>query len=255
MTWVAVGVGAATLISNVVGNNKAKKAQEKAAKQQLSIQQAQYAQQQANMQPYLQSGQNALAKTNAVMNGDYSGFENSPQYQYALQQGLQGVDRSAAAKGSLYSGGQQADIVNYAQGLASQNLNNYLSQLNGMSNQGYSAANSANNSSQNYANGATSVYGSIGNAQAQAAASNANSINSGLSTIGYGLNNYLGATQAQTTSSYSGGGMPLAGTNGSYDSGNINDPFSASNPNVQQSIASYNYKMPSNMLASTNYKF
>lgn len=42
-----------------------------------------------------------------------------PAYQFQLQQGLQGVDRSAAAKGTLLTGGTLKALDAYGQGLAS----------------------------------------------------------------------------------------------------------------------------------------
>jgi hypothetical protein len=47
-------------------------------------------------------------------------LQQTPGYQFQLEQGLQGVNNSAAAKGSLLSGKQLKGINNYAQGVASQ---------------------------------------------------------------------------------------------------------------------------------------
>jgi len=95
-----------------------------------------------NLQPYIDAGTGALTKINAVNNGDYSGFENSPDYIFARDQGIQGVDRSAAARGSLYSGGTSADLAKFASGLASQNLNTYYGRLTGLASLGQGSATS-----------------------------------------------------------------------------------------------------------------
>lgn len=97
---------------------------------------------QANLQPYIDAGSGALTKINAVNNGDYTGFENSPDYIFARDQGIQGLDRSAAARGSLYSGGQSADLAKFASGLATQNLNNYYNRLTGLASLGQGSATS-----------------------------------------------------------------------------------------------------------------
>ncbi len=44
----------------------------------------------------------------------------TPGYQFALQQGLQGVERGAAAKGTLLTGGTLKGLAQYGSGLASQ---------------------------------------------------------------------------------------------------------------------------------------
>ena len=47
-------------------------------------------------------------------------LENTPGYQFRLQQGLQAVERANSAKGLLESGAVLKDLTNYSQGLASQ---------------------------------------------------------------------------------------------------------------------------------------
>lgn len=83
---------------------------------------------------------------------DYSAFYQSPDYQFALNQGLQGLDRSAAARGSLYSGGQSADVLGYASGLATQNFNNYANRLAGLAGIGQTTATNLAGQGQAYAN-------------------------------------------------------------------------------------------------------
>jgi hypothetical protein len=46
--------------------------------------------------------------------------QQTPGYQFALQQAMNAMQSSAAAKGTLLTGGTQKDLANYAQGLASQ---------------------------------------------------------------------------------------------------------------------------------------
>lgn len=99
-----------------------------------------YQRTQTNLSPYISAGNDALTKINAVNNGDYSGFENSPDYVYARDQALKGSDRSAAARGALYSGGHSVDLLNTASGIASQNLNQYYSRLTGLAALGQNSA-------------------------------------------------------------------------------------------------------------------
>lgn len=54
-------------------------------------------------------------------------FQAGPGYQFALNQGLDALDRRAAARGMLASGNNNLDTINYANGLANQQWSNYLS--------------------------------------------------------------------------------------------------------------------------------
>src|SRR5688572_29587105 len=109
--------------------NQAKKGAQGAANSTAAAQGEARAANQANMQPWLNAGTGALAQMQQLNSGNFSSFKESPDYQFTLEQGLQGLDRSAAARGGLYSGGQQADVLNYATGLASQQYGNFYNRL------------------------------------------------------------------------------------------------------------------------------
>ena len=77
---------------------------------------------------------------------DYTGYQNqlnnllsnpnaiqqSPAYQFALDQGNQAINRSAAAKGTLNSGNVLAELAKYGQGMASQEYGNQFNRLQGL---------------------------------------------------------------------------------------------------------------------------
>lgn len=102
-------------------------------------------------------------------------FLNSPDYQFAKQQGIAGLDSSAAAKGQLLSGGQLKAITDYSSGLATQNFGNYVSRLGQLASLGPSSATQlgdwAMNSGSNIAN--TEIGTSAGVANTQVGAGNA----------------------------------------------------------------------------------
>ena len=89
------------------------------------------------LQPYMQSGTNALSQLNAMTGA--GGFQaptaaqaaQQPGYQFALQQGELAQQRSAAAAGGVLGGGEQKALQQYAQGLASTNYNNVYNQALG----------------------------------------------------------------------------------------------------------------------------
>lgn len=87
----------------------------------------------------------ATAKTQPSQAGatapDYANFFASPDYQFALKQGLDATQNSAASKGSLYSGNALRGITDYGQGMASQQLNTYANRLAGIAGVGQTAAN------------------------------------------------------------------------------------------------------------------
>lgn len=63
-------------------------------------------------------------------------FTSSPGYEFQLNQGLDALERRAAAQGRLQSGQTGLDTLNYATGLASQDYNNWLSNLGDLSGTG-----------------------------------------------------------------------------------------------------------------------
>src|ERR1700741_5320974 len=86
----------------------------------IAAEQQQFAQSRSDEMPYMQAGQGALAQLGQLNSGNYSSFHESPDYNFQMAQGEQAVDRGAAARGSLYSGGNTADELKFLQGLADQ---------------------------------------------------------------------------------------------------------------------------------------
>lgn len=126
---------------------------------------------QEQQQPWMEAGKNALAELTALsgIGGQPANFENffaSPDYQFALQQGMQGVQNSAAARGGLYSGNALRAITDYGQGMASQQLGNYANRLAGIAGVGQTATNQLTGASQNYANNVGNLLVGQGNARA-----------------------------------------------------------------------------------------
>lgn len=141
--WGAAIVVAGTLYSA----NQQKKAaagaagaSQRAADAATAEQQREYDQTRADQQPWMQAGQNALTQMQALNSGDFSSFTNSPDYAYARDQMQQGIERGAAARGSLYSGGTNVDLGNALNGIASQNYGNYYNRLAGLSGTGQTTA-------------------------------------------------------------------------------------------------------------------
>lgn len=89
---------------------------------------------------------------------------SNPAYQYSFDQGMEAINRSAAAKGQLGSGNRLMELTKYGQGVASQQFNSLAdlySTLAGAKNQNAAgavgAASSAINGQQQALNGAPVV--------------------------------------------------------------------------------------------------
>lgn len=103
----------------------------------------------AAQQPFYDTGTGALTElANLVgLNGQTEAdaalgrFQTSPGYQFQMNEGVNALDRSAAARGGLYSGAQGKALTEYGQGVANQEFNNRLSTLAGMAGSGQAAGN------------------------------------------------------------------------------------------------------------------
>jgi hypothetical protein len=97
---------------------------------------------------------------------DYQGFQETPGYQFQMDEGQKAIERAAAARGLRLSSGTLKEADRYSQGLASQEYGNYYNRLAGLAGVGQSATNTSVNLGQNYANQASNSLMASGNAQA-----------------------------------------------------------------------------------------
>jgi hypothetical protein len=217
MSWVAVAIGGAAVVGAISQNNasnKAASAQKNAANAAIQQQELNYNRTAANLNPYIDAGGSALAQLQKLNSGDYSSFKESPDYQFTLNQGLQGLDRSAAARGSLYSGGHSADVLNFAQGLASQNYNNYYSKLAGLAQGGQNAASNLGSVGTGNAAAIGGYLTNSGNAQAEGYINSANATSNMMGQLAgaYGMWKGNQAPPPVTASSYGNGSVLQGGT-------------------------------------------
>lgn len=113
--------------------------------------------------------------------GGYNFATDDPSYQWRLDQGLQGVQKSAAARGNLLTGGTLKDLMSFGQGLASTEYQNAFNRKYGLAGLGLNAANIGANSGSSY--GANSANLATGQGNANAASTIAQGKNNA-STIG-----------------------------------------------------------------------
>lgn len=195
----AAAIGAAGAIAGGVMQNraagKAADAQRNAANAGIAEQQAAREQFQQNIAPYLQFGQTGIAGLQGLL-ADPDSIQDSAAYQWRFNQGLQGLDRSAASRGNLFSGGHNADVQGFGQGLASQEYDNQWARLAGIAQLGQNSAIGAGQQGQQSANAIGNLYGNIGLADAGQAINSANAWGNALSGIAGAAGQYMGSRQS-----------------------------------------------------------
>ena len=149
MGFVKDVVGGITGSSSAKAAKSAAQLQADAAKQAGQISQQQYEQTRQDQMPWLNAGRDALGQLSdrigqnaqfddrwggriesAYQNGQLTGgldpnnFQNDPSYQFRKQQGMDGLQSSAAASGGLLSGAALKSLNQYNSNLASQEYGN-----------------------------------------------------------------------------------------------------------------------------------
>lgn len=250
----AIGAGA-----SMAAGSKAAKAQKNAANTASANEQAMFEAQREDNQKYYDQGKEDVNANFGLATGALSPYANQgaaatgrlsalaglggseqqqsalasdPGYQFRMTQGVNALDRSAAARGMLQSGAQQKALLGYGQGLASSELNNAFQRVGAVQgdaqqaagalgnlyqNQGTTLGNMAvrqssqnQNLSQNTSNALGQYSMAAGNAQAGAYNNMGSSVNAGIQN---GLTAYMMNQRPQTMYGNYGtiGGMPYNG--------------------------------------------
>ena len=125
----AIGAG-----SSIISGNKAASAQTRAADQSSALQREQnaearrqYDQNRTDLTPYREAGYRSLAQLTAGTapgaefnrNFTMADFQKDPGYEFRQGEGQKGVERSAAARGGVLSGGAMKAIARYNSDFAS----------------------------------------------------------------------------------------------------------------------------------------
>lgn len=126
-----------------------------------------------DVSPYLSAGTDALGRISNP-NDLSKNFTASPGFQWALQQGQQGVLQNSASNGLLRSGGAMKSLDAYTTGAASQEFNKWFDQQSSIANMGIkgegiaagvadNSSNIAMNAGANAGNSAIGIGNNIGN--------------------------------------------------------------------------------------------
>lgn len=196
---VGGGAGAAAAGATLVGSaitanaaNKATRAQTDAANRQLDMQREVYDDQTRRFEPFYGAGQNALGAYNFEMGlgaaptidgQQYQGIGMSPAAQFALTQGNDQLQASAAARGGLRSGNTLQALEGFRFGLAAQDRDNQMNRLAGLIDMGQASAGMQAQAGNAYAAGAGNALANIGDAQAAGAVAKGNAWTKGLNNL------------------------------------------------------------------------
>jgi hypothetical protein len=144
----------------------------------------------------------AFANANPMGGQAYQGFQATPGFQFALDQGNNSINALAGARGGLNSGRTLQDLSTFNMGMANQEYGNFLNRLTGMSGQGFAAAGAQANAATNAAQGTSNALAGIGNAQAAGAIGQGNAWTGALNNL-TALNQYQRGVNGNT----GGGGL------------------------------------------------
>jgi hypothetical protein len=236
---VAVAIVGAAVVgagTSAISASKASKAQQEAAKQAQQTAESTFDKQAALQEPFRQAGLTAQEQIMQLLGvgGDKTAagygslakpfgtdqFQQDPGYAFRQTEGMKALERSAAARGGLLSGGTLKGIQRFGQDLASQEYGNAfnryqversarLNPLQSLMGSGQSATNittsAAGQEGQNIAN---AQYGA-GQARASGYIGVGNAINQGLGSIaGYYANQPLQNAMIDYYKSGAPGGLP-----------------------------------------------
>lgn len=130
--------------------------------------------------PQLQNNYDQLLNNpNAIYNKLGEGYQQSPGYQFKLQQALAGANNAQAAGGMLGTPQHQQVNMGVANGIASQDYNDYLNQVKSLYGMGLQGEQGLNNQGFEASRGYGENLGSILGQQAQYAYEGQNAENEG----------------------------------------------------------------------------
>ena len=197
MPWM---IAAAVVGSSLIGSSASKKAastQADAANRAADLQMQQFERQVELQEPWRQAGITALNKLTPLAT-EYTPFgmdqfQQDPGYAFRMSEGMKALERSAAARGGLLSGGMLRGAQRYGQDLASQEymnaFNRYqaernarLNPLQSLAGVGQTATNQLGQAGQAMASNVGQALGAAGQARASGYIGGANALSQGLGT-------------------------------------------------------------------------
>jgi len=236
VTAIIGGVAAAATIGSAAmsmansskgatASSAAADAQIEAANRAADLQKQEYDQTRADLGPWRTTGSNAINYIGGILNipgstpvDPTNALRSTPGYNWAMSQGVDARERSAAAKGGLLSTPEQKALTTFGQGLADNTYQNYLNNLFNVSGSGLNAAAMTGTAGTNYANQAGQDYMAAGQSQAQGTLNAYNAQQSGYNSLAGGVGAGLSYLNSPGMTNYLNTLNP-SGYNSTYNSG------------------------------------
>jgi hypothetical protein len=186
-----------------------------AAERDLALRTRMYEESVARQKPFYEAGVNALpgyisgiqAGGELVRGFTPADFTTDPGYAFRFSEGQKALDRQAAARGGLMSGGALKAATRFGQEMGSQEYSNAYNRfrdtqglrrnaLAGVIGYGPTAASSMNTAGQNYATGAGNIISGQGDTSANALLAAQQARSSSYGQVGSALGRYLNPTSS-----------------------------------------------------------
>jgi hypothetical protein len=231
-------MAAAVIGSSLIGGSAAKSAagtQARAADRAAELQREQFERQVELQKPFREAGVRALPELEAASRYTPFGmqqFTADPGYGFRLAEGQKALDRQAAARGGLISGGALKAAQRYGQEMGSQEYTNAfnryqterqarLNPLQSLAGVGQTSVAQLGAAGQSYATGAGEAIGAAGQARASGYMGGANALSQGLSQ-------YMGYSQGQQRNALL--SRAIGGGGGGYNVGT--EPYAGYNASI-----------------------
>ena len=202
--WMAAAVAGSALLG-ASASRSAASTQASAANRAADLQMQQFERQVELQEPWRQAGITALNKLTPLAT-EYTPFgmqqfQQDPGYAFRMQEGMKALERSAAARGGLLSGGMLRGAQQYGQGLASQEymnaFNRYQAERNARLNPLQSLAGVGQTATNQLGQAGQAMASNVGQALGAAAQARASGYIGGANALTQGLGTYLNYSQGQ----------------------------------------------------------
>ena len=191
--WMAAAVVGSALLGSS-SSKQAASAQSDAAAQAQGLQRDQFERQVELQRPYREAGERALNNLEGASEYTPFGmgqFQQDPGYAFRIGEGQKALDRQAAARGGLISGGALKAAQRYGQEMGSQEYQNAfnryqaerqakLGPLQSLAGVGQTSVNQLGVAGQQYASGAGEAIGAGAQARASGYMGQANAVTGGM---------------------------------------------------------------------------
>jgi hypothetical protein len=195
-------IGSSLLSANQA--NRAAQTQSQAADQSAALQERMYRENVQRQQPFYQAGVNALpelVKASKYTPFSMSQFRADPGYAFRLSEGTKALERSAAARGGLISGGALKAAQRYGQDMASNEytnaFNRYQAERTARLQPLQSLTGTAQTTANTLGNAGTTMAGNVGEAYMGGANARASGYVGGANAASSGLGTYLNYSNQQ----------------------------------------------------------